>query len=186
MQVAFNGPTLAEAMSDGGVVEHAMKYFFSLKNRNLRVPLKVKALLKDVEKLNAIKWGIKVPHPEVIPMEKPEDEDGDVFEDDLKQIWPEQEDELIRLNIITPLRDEDKQQSELEEETNVAFSNLQQDRPAKKRKSQVNAVSTVPEPQPELDLHAVRTRSGQVRKEVTRLSYNHKDKASVAMLYYSN
>ena len=39
---------------------------------------------------------------------------------------------------------------------------------------------------PDQNLRAVRTRSGRIRKEITRLSYNHYDKDSVAMLYYSN
>ena len=49
-------------------------------------------------------------------------EDGDVGQDDLKQIWPEVEDELIRLNIATPLRDEDEE--ELEQDSQLALSSL--------------------------------------------------------------
>ena len=67
LQVAQNGPSLKEAMSKGGIVDQALMYFFGRQNRNLKVPNKYKAQKDIVEKLDKIKWGIKVPHPE-IPM----------------------------------------------------------------------------------------------------------------------
>jgi hypothetical protein len=78
LQVALNGPSLAEAMAEGGLIDQALSYFFGRQKRNIRVPYKYMMEKKDVEKLDGIKWGIKVPHPEVIIERKNEVEEGDV------------------------------------------------------------------------------------------------------------
>lgn len=52
-----------------------------------------------MEKLDGIKWGIKVPHPEVIVERKNEVEERDVEEEVWQQAWPEAEDELKSLMI---------------------------------------------------------------------------------------
>ena len=99
LQVALNGPSLAEAMAEGGLIDQALSYFFGRQKRNIRVPYKYMMEKKDVEKLDGIKWGIKVPHPEVIIERKNEVEEGDVEEEVWQQAWPEADVELKSLMI---------------------------------------------------------------------------------------
>jgi hypothetical protein len=182
-------------MLDGGEVDQALMYFFSRQNRNLKVPTKYQMQQTLVQKLDLLTWCLKVPHPEIVieeKMQNSEDEvDGDVEEGDLAQIWPEAEEELRRLKIITP--EQEKTVTELEKETERAFEELNDDKSAhkraKKKSKHAAAESQKPAGSPDTDVfnpRDVRTRSGRVRQNVTRLSYNHKDPNSVAMLYYSN
>ena len=122
------------------------------------------------------------PHEE--KSQRSEEEDGDLHEDDLKHIWPEAESELERLKIAVPLCEDKKELDvELDLESEAAFAAL--DAAVKKRrKTSDSTKSSSSSAAP--NLRAVRTRYGRIRKEITRLSYNHHDKSSVAMLHYSN
>ena len=99
-----------------------------------------------------------------MPVRVPENlEDGDLAVEDLKQPWPEEDNELRRLKILLPTEDDELGESAPDHELAALNSSAS----TKKRKAPASAQ---PRKEPALDLRAVRTRSGQVRKEVTRLS----------------
>ena len=187
MQVALNGPPLEEACAAGGVVDQALRYFFSIQNRNLRVPDRYTMTKKERGELDALTWNISVPHPEVVSQQRPQedkDNDGDLDPEDLAQFWPEDEEELKRLDISVP--EDEKTAMEVDQDTSQLLRELNSanlSRHSKKRKSSNNPDH---ENSIEENSRAVRTRTGRVRKEVSRLSFNHKDPNSVAMLFYSN
>lgn len=96
--VSKNGPSLKEAMAPGGVVEQALMYFFSRKDRKIgNVPSKFSDKKELAKKLDQIcKWNLKVP-PLAIevpaaaqPANAESDEEGGLVESRAgrKRRWP--------------------------------------------------------------------------------------------------
>ena len=98
-----------------------------------------------------------------------------------QQAWPEAEDELKSLLIGDDSASE-PQLMDLAGESGETEATVGSKRGRKKK------VDNPQQPAPDNrndDLRASRTRIGRVRRQPTRLSFNHKDKNSVAMLYMS-
>ena len=109
--VALNGPSLKSAMAEGGLIEQALIYYFSRNDRKIgSVPGKFRSQKAYADKLDALVWNIKVP-PLPIPLPGSEvadvdEKDADVHEEDLQHCWPEEEETLARLNLVSLREDE--------------------------------------------------------------------------------
>lgn len=207
--VALNGPPLKDAMAEGGVVEQALAYFFSRNDRKIgNVPAKFSQRKDLAAKLDKIRWNVKVPPLPVAIPDKVFDEKGaednmpdceleedNVHEEDLVHCWPEEEEALTRLNVVTLQEDEEEDREfqaaaavAAQEKDSEEAKTKQHEKESNKRQKR-SSVSAPPsmdpnDPNNPDNPRALRSRCGRVRREPVRLSYNHKDKDSVAMLYY--
>lgn len=200
--VSKNGPSLKEAMAPGGVVEQALMYFFSRKDRKIgNVPSKFSDKKELAKKLDQIKWNLKVP-PLAIevpaaaqPANAESDEEGGLVaggeeeevakefeEDELLLCWPEEEETLVRLNLVTLDANETaafEAQAAAEEanmEAEIARTTATK-KSSKRPKTSNQAPAMDPnDPNNPNNPRALRSRSGRIRRERVFLSYNHKDK----------